>query len=636
MWKKVLIVDDDSFNLYLLENILKGYGGFEVILADNGEDALLKARLNPPDLIVSDILMPVMDGFALCRECKSDGALKDIPFVFYTATYTEAKDEAFALSLGAERFILKPQDADILMSILTEVLEGNHTVKQAATKPLGEEMEFFRQHNDVLFRKLEKKMSDLETTNHQLSLLEEKYRLSFKNVTDVIYMIDADFKVLSMSPSAERLLGYKPEEFIGGPVHDLINKFTSESYERAIDDLRLILKGETVPGRIYKFVAKDGTIKYLEINGSPIMRDGQVAGTISVARDITERKRAEDTIRDSQQRLSDIIEFLPDATLVIDKEGKVIAWNRAIEVMTGVKAMEMLGKGAYEYAIPFYGERRPILIDLTLHPRPEMESKYTEIQRIGDILFGESYTPNLPSGNIHLSATASVLRDVRGEIVGAIECIRDSTERKQLEEDRQQSFEKLRKTLGGTVHAIVLLVETRDPYTAGHQSRVADLAHAIAGEMGLSKEQSEGLHIAGKIHDIGKVSVPAEILSMPRKLTDVEFSLIKNHAQSGYDIMKDIEFPWPIARMILEHHERMDGSGYPNGLTGGNILLESRILSVADVVEAMASHRPYRPAIGIVAALEEIDKNKGTLYDNAVSNACLRLFREKGYKIEGT
>jgi HD-GYP domain-containing protein (c-di-GMP phosphodiesterase class II) len=154
--------------------------------------------------------------------------------------------------------------------------------------------------------------------------------------------------------------------------------------------------------------------------------------------------------------------------------------------------------------------------------------------------------------------------------------------------------------------------------------------------MNLPIDQIDGIRMAAAIHDLGKISVPAEILSKPTKLTNLEFSLIKTHAQSGYDILKDIEFPWPIARMVLEHHERMNGSGYPNGLTGDNMLLESQILAVADVVESMASHRPYRPSLGIEAALEEIEKNRGTLYDTGAVDACLRVFREKSYHLEET
>jgi putative nucleotidyltransferase with HDIG domain len=180
---------------------------------------------------------------------------------------------------------------------------------------------------------------------------------------------------------------------------------------------------------------------------------------------------------------------------------------------------------------------------------------------------------------------------------------------------------------------MVSAVEMKDPYTAGHQLRSADLACAIATEMGLPQDKIEGLRMAGSIHDIGKLSIPSEILSKPTKLTNTEFSLIKEHAQNGYEMMKDVETPWPLAQIVYQHHERMNGSGYPRNLKGDEILLEARIMAVADVVEAMASHRPYRAALGIEIALEEIEKNKGTFYDDNVADACLRLFREKGYKL---
>ena len=202
--------------------------------------------------------------------------------------------------------------------------------------------------------------------------------------------------------------------------------------------------------------------------------------------------------------------------------------------------------------------------------------------------------------------------------------------------DRKQAAEKMRKALGATVQAIAVTVETRDPYTAGHQRRVADLARAIATEMNLPIDIIDSISMAAAIHDLGKISVPAEILSKPTKLTNLEFNLIKTHSQSGYDILKDIDFPWPIARIVLDHHERINGSGYPHGLTGDNILLESRIIAVADVVESMGSHRPYRPSLGIEVALEEIEKHKGTFYDNTVADACLRLFRGKGFQLAGT
>jgi PAS domain S-box-containing protein len=197
-----------------------------------------------------------------------------------------------------------------------------------------------------------------------------------------------------------------------------------------------------------------------------------------------------------------------------------------------------------------------------------------------------------------------------------------------------ESAQRLRRSLEATVEAIAATVETRDPYTAGHERRVAQLATAIAHEMNLPPEQIEGIHFGGLIHDLGKLYVPAEILSKPGRLSPVEFELVKQHPQAGYDIIKAIEFPWPVARMVLEHHERLDGSGYPGRLMGDAILFEARLLAVADVVESMSSHRPYRPALGHDSALEEIERNRGRLYDAAVVDACLRLFREKGFSLE--
>jgi HD-GYP domain-containing protein (c-di-GMP phosphodiesterase class II) len=200
------------------------------------------------------------------------------------------------------------------------------------------------------------------------------------------------------------------------------------------------------------------------------------------------------------------------------------------------------------------------------------------------------------------------------------------------EESLRQTLESLHKAIGTTIQVMVSAVEARDPYTAGHQLRSADLARAIAMEIGLPQEKIDGIRVVASIHDIGKLSIPAEILSKPAKLSEVEFSLIKDHSRRGYEILKDVESPWPLAEVVYQHHERMDGSGYPRNLKGDDILVEARILAVADVVEAMVSHRPYRPALGVNAALEEIMKNRGTLYDEAVVDGCLSLFRDKGFK----
>jgi len=204
---------------------------------------------------------------------------------------------------------------------------------------------------------------------------------------------------------------------------------------------------------------------------------------------------------------------------------------------------------------------------------------------------------------------------------------RDISGRKRAEQELKRALEKLRKAMGATIQAITLTVETRDPCTAGHQRRVADLARSIADQMGLDKEKIEALRVAASIHDLGKISIPSEILSKPGRLSEREFDLVKTHSQVGYDILKKIEFPWPIAKIVLEHHERMNGTGYPQGLKDGHIMREARILGVADVVEAMVSLRPYRMAHKLEEALEEISNNRGVLYDPEVVDSCLSLFQ---------
>jgi len=205
-------------------------------------------------------------------------------------------------------------------------------------------------------------------------------------------------------------------------------------------------------------------------------------------------------------------------------------------------------------------------------------------------------------------------------------------EHKRAGERLQDSLQQLRRAVETTIQVLVMAVEVKDPYTAGHQRRMTNLARTIATEMGLPAERIEGLRMAGVIHDIGKITLPTEILSKPTKLSDIECSLIREHVRLGYDILKDVNSSWPLAEIVYQHHERMDGSGYPQHLHRDEILMEARILAVADVVEAMASYRPYRPALGLDAALEEIEKNRGVLYDPAVVDICLRIFRDKGFQ----
>jgi putative nucleotidyltransferase with HDIG domain len=236
------------------------------------------------------------------------------------------------------------------------------------------------------------------------------------------------------------------------------------------------------------------------------------------------------------------------------------------------------------------------------------------------------------------------LRKIRNDLEGRIEqrtmeliklneqLKKDIARRENAEAEVQSTLDKLRSAMSGVVQAMALTVERRDPYTAGHQRRVSDLARGVAAEMDLPTHQIDGIRMAGLIHDLGKICVPVEILSKPGQLTEIEHTLIKDHPQVGYEILKEIEFPWPVAQIVLQHHERIDGSGYPVGLCGDDIIIEAKTLAVADVVEAMASHRPYRPTLGRGMALEEISQNRGVLYDADVVDACMKLLQEKGFQ----
>ena len=618
MIKKVLIVDDISANLYMLETMLKGHG-FEVISAENGKDALDKARLNPPDMIVTDILMPVMDGYTLCQKCKSDEKLKNIPFVIYTATYTEPKDEKFALDLGADRFIVKPKDPEALLEILTELQDEKRNMRPDASKPLGEEMEFFRRYNEILFSKLEKKMLDLEAANQELRTLEEKYRLSFENINDVIFVVDADFKILSMSGGVEKEVGYSPQDFIGRSVADLGSIFTPQSLERAISHASRVFKGEFVPPSIYEVIAKDGTIKITEVSGSPIMHDGNISGMVAVARDITQRKQMEDALKKSEENFRNFLNNSMMGVRIVSDDGTTLYANQAILDLFGFASIDEL-------------KNTPVTKCYTRESLAENKMRREERKRggIGPL----NYVVSIIRKNGEVRHLDVFRKEIIWDGARRFQVLyNDTTERKRAEEELQQTLDRLSKAMTTTVHLLAGAVEARDPCTAGHQTRAAHLARAIATEMEIPRDKIDGIGLVGSIHDIGKLSVPAVILTKSSKLTKVEFALIKEHAVKGYEMLKDVESSWPLAEIVYQHHERMDGSGYPRHLKGDEILLEARILAVADVVEAMASHRPYRPSLGIDLALEEIEKNKGILYEEAVAMACVKLFREKGYQL---
>jgi len=357
--------------------------------------------------------------------------------------------------------------------------------------------------------------------------------------------------------------------------------------------------------------------------------------------DITERTLAQEALKESEERLRTILEGSPTPTFVIDRGHRVICWNKALEELTGVQHDDVVDTEGHSKVL--YGEKRPTVADLLVDGAADLTAEirkwYGEHYRRSELLeeafeaTGPFTFPGREQRWLHF--TSAAVRDAKGVMIGAIETMTDVSPLKRAEEELKLTVEKLRKTMAGIIQAIAVIVETRDPYTAGHQHQVARLAKAIAQEMGLPAETIETIYVAASIHDLGKIYVPAEILSKPGHISDIEKAIIRTHPQVGYDILKTIDFPWPIAEIVLQHHERLNGSGYPRGLKGGEIRIEAQILGLADVVEAMGSHRPYRPTLGMEKALAEIQTYRGTLCSPDVCDACLSLFEKKRFAFDG-
>lgn len=340
------------------------------------------------------------------------------------------------------------------------------------------------------------------------------------------------------------------------------------------------------------------------------------------------RRRVETKVIDSKERYRLITERAADVMWTVDMNMQPTYISPSITSLLGYSVQEAMAKPMQEIFAPgsFRHAREVLKEELGIESREQKDLVRSRTLELELIRKDGSLVP--------VEVKYTFLRDSQGRPVEVLAIARDISERKQAQEEAKHSTERLIIAMEHAIQAMTVIVEMRDPHTAGHQQRVTQLACAIAKQVGLSKEQINGLRLAGLIHDIGKVRVPAEILTNPNGLSDPELMMIKAHPVLGYEILRTIDFPWPVAQIVLQHHERMNGSGYPSGLSGEDIIVEARILAVADVVEAMASHRPYRPSLGINKALEEISQNKGVLYDSKAVDACLTLFRDKKFEFE--
>ncbi|HEX7320198.1 MAG TPA: PAS domain S-box protein [bacterium] len=474
-------------------------------------------------------------------------------------------------------------------------------------------------------RKVEKQLMDARKELEQLvsertaelKTTEEKYRSLMDRLSMGVFRSTADAKgrFVDVNPAVVRIFGYEnSEEFMKCNVIDLYDRTEDRERLRALVSSNTLVRNEE-----FLFKRRNGSSFWGAITAmGKFDENGTLQYIDGIIEDITSRKLAEESIRESEEKYRNLVERANDGIVVI-QDGIIKYANPRMAEIFGFAIEEFVGTQFTQYVHPDEIERIVERYKLRLEGE-NVEKHYDMVLRHKD------------GRMINAEVNADVV-PYQGAIADLV-FITDVTDRIRAQTDLQFSLAKLQNLLSDTIKAIAKVVEMKDAYTAGHQRQVTKLACAIAQEMGLTSNQIEGIRLAGLVHDIGKISAPAEILSKPSALSEIEYALVKMHSQVGHDILKEINFPWPIAQILLQHHERYNGSGYPNGLRGESILLEARVLGVADVVEAIAAHRPYRAALGIDAALAEIINKRGTAFDPVVVDACVRLFREKSYVLE--
>ncbi len=445
---------------------------------------------------------------------------------------------------------------------------------------------------------------------------EKKYRSIFENAVEGMFQSTPDGQLITANPAMARIFGYAtPEEMIN-QVHNIgLQLYSNEKDRRSFQQL---LKEHGIAGGFEApFYRQDGTVLWGTLNVRAVKdSDDNVFYYEGTLEDITPRKEAEEELKKSEEKYRNIFENAVMGIYQVTPSGQYLSANPVLSRIHGYNSPE---------------EMIESVADITqLYVDPSRRAELKRIINEQGFVKGFEIIMRRRDGSLHwVSNTSRAVRDEHGTILYYEGTIEDITSRKSAEE----SVKQLKQTLLGTLHALSQSIEIREPGITGHHKRVSNLGSAIARAMGLDDDMAESIRIAGLVHDIGNMSVPAEILSKPSRLSEMEYNFVKLHPRSGYDILKETGLPYPVAEIVLQHHERMNGSGYPQGLKGKEILLEARILAVADLVEAMASPRPYRPARGIDATLEEIRKNKGALYDPQVADACLVLFKTKKFQL---
>ena len=468
-----------------------------------------------------------------------------------------------------------------------------------------------------LNKKLQNAINERIKVEKEKEEIEKKFKKLQSHVPVGVFRTTSKGKFLSVNPAMITMFGYDTEE-------DYLSNYNAELYKNVESRNKLISildKEINIKDFEIQLKKKNGEKLWCLLNvytildeaGNKLFQDGIIT-------DISKEKQTAKNLAKTQFRLATILDNVPN--IIVYETG-------GAKEFVSANIYEMLGYPAEDFI------KDKEKFHSLIHPddKKYINNKYLEWEKLGkeDMLTSWFRVRKADNSYIWIEDRMLEISDKNNVKYHAGVNI-DITNLKNAEEQLKESYGTLQRILEETVEGLVQAVEMRDPYTAGHQRRVSDLAAAIAIDMGFPTEKVNGLKLAALVHDIGKINIPAEILSKPGKLTIPEFNLIKMHPQTGYDILKSIEFPWPIAEIVLQHQERINGSSYPNGLKGDEIHIKARILAVADVIEAMSSHRPYRPSLGIDFALNEIEKNSGILFDSEATKVCLTLFREKGYE----
>ncbi|MFO8053504.1 MAG: PAS domain S-box protein [Candidatus Omnitrophota bacterium] len=431
------------------------------------------------------------------------------------------------------------------------------------------------------------------------------------HMSNPVLWITSEGKIDYVNQAAIDILDYSRQELLDSKIFDIDDNFFQADWSERWEKIKK--QKTSVVETIYK--TKTGKVFPVEVTAN-YMCYNYSQHLCVVVRNLTERHRVESALRRSEEEKSLILDSLSEFVAYYDSELNLLWVNKAVSEVVGEPPSRLIG-------LKWDQVWQKVNVETGIHP-------VKSVIQTGKFHKKEVTSKDGKSWLIR----AYPVKSIEDKIVGIVEVALDISQRKSAEHQRQLNLVRTRRILEETVGALAATSERRDPYTAGHQRRVSQLACAIARELGFSHNHLEGIRMAANIHDVGKVYVPAEILSKPTTLTSLEFSIIQTHPQIGYDILKEIEFPWPIAKIVLQHHEKLNGAGYPYGITSDQILTGAKILTVADVVEAMASHRPYRAALGIDAALSEIEKGKGDLYDSEIVEICLKLFTRKKFKFK--